>query len=65
MADTRVFHSDFGMGGDLSPPSGGGTHGGGQILDGGGFARDSRHFLENLKFEQIHEFQALFSSLDI
>ena len=41
----RVFHSDSGMGGgDLSPPSGGGTH-------GGGFVCDSRHFRNDLTFQ--------------
>ena len=39
----RVFHSDSGMGWDLSPPSGWGHMGGGQKLDGGGFVRDSQH----------------------
>ena len=39
--------------------------GGGQRLDGGGFAHDLHHFRENLKFEQMHDFKALFSSLDL
>ena len=47
------------MGGDLSPPVGGDTWGG-QRLDRGGFARDLRHFQEYLKFEEIHNFRALF-----
>ena len=34
------------MGGDLSPPIGGGTDGGGQRSDGGGLARDSRQIRE-------------------
>ena len=32
---SRVFHSDFGMGGDLSPPSGGGHMGGDKGSMGG------------------------------
>ena len=34
-------------------------------VDGEGFARDSRHFLKNQKFEEIHDFKAFFSSLDL
>ena len=48
------------MGGDLYPPSGGG-----QRLNGVGFARDSRHFRENIKFEKNHDFKGFFSSLDL
>ena len=35
-----------------------------RFWDGGGFARDSRHFLETLKFDKKHDFKALFNSLD-
>ena len=38
----RAGHTDFGKGGDWSPPIGGGPKGGGQGFDGGGLARDSR-----------------------
>ena len=38
----RDAHSDFRMGGDWSPPIGGG-----QRFDGGGIARDSRQFVSN------------------
>ena len=35
------------------PPHRGGTSGGGQGPDGGGLARDSRHFLQTLKMRQF------------
>ena len=45
----RGTHTDFGMGGDQSPPIGGGPKGGGQGSDGGGLARDSRQDLRDKK----------------
>ena len=42
----RVSHTDSGMGGDLSPPIGGGHMGGDKGPMGGGFARNSRQNLE-------------------
>ena len=42
----RVVHSDFHMGGDLSPPIGGGPMGGDKGPMGGGLARDSRQIRE-------------------
>ena len=41
LGSSRGSHSDFTVGGTCPPPMGG-THGGGQRLDGGGFMRDSR-----------------------
>ena len=42
----RVVSSDFRMGGDLSPPIGGGPMGGDKGPMGGGLARDSRQIRE-------------------
>ena len=44
----------FWHGGGSVPPHRGGTSGGGQGPDGGGLARDSRHFLRTLKNAPIY-----------
>ena len=52
MYHCRVTSRDFGMGGDTSPPIGGGHMGGDKGPMGGGLARKSR---QNLEGSQISE----------